>query len=88
MMLNMESYTNKETQKSFESFKEILLNYEREISKNGRLYIHDIDSYVAGMHSCLTIPLKRVTGYLSTTVKHFNFAKQDEFKHRVKHIKN
>ena len=32
--------------------------------------------------------LGRVTGYLSTTVKHFNFAKQDEFKHRVKHIKN
>jgi len=32
--------------------------------------------------------LGRVTGYLSTTVKHFNYAKQEEFKHRVKHIKN
>ena len=32
--------------------------------------------------------LGRVTGYLSTTVKHFNFAKQDEFRHRVKHIKH
>ena len=32
--------------------------------------------------------LGRVTGYLSTTVKHFNYAKQEEFKHRIKHIKN
>ena len=32
--------------------------------------------------------LGRVTGYLSTTVKHFNFAKQDEFRDRVKHIKH
>ena len=32
--------------------------------------------------------LGRVTGYLSTTVKHFNLGKQDEFKDRVKHIKN
>lgn len=32
--------------------------------------------------------LGRVTGYLSTTVKHFNYAKQQEFKNRVKHIKN
>lgn len=77
-MLNMESYTNKETQKSFESFKEILLNYEREIAKNGRLYIHDLDSYVAVMHSCLTEPdslsqflLKRVTEYLSASYPNF-----------------
>lgn len=32
--------------------------------------------------------LGRVTGYLSTTVKHFNFAKQEEFKNRVDHFKN
>ena len=32
--------------------------------------------------------LGRVTGYLSTTVEHFNFAKQEEFKHRVNHFKN
>lgn len=32
--------------------------------------------------------LGRVTGYLSTTVKHFNYAKREEFKNRVKHIKN
>lgn len=25
---------------------------------------------------------------LSTTVEHFNFAKQEEFKHRVNHFKN
>jgi len=29
--------------------------------------------------------LRRVTGYLSTTVKHFNWGKQDEVAHRVKH---
>ena len=32
--------------------------------------------------------LGRVTGYLSTTVKHFNHAKQEEFKNRVNHFKN
>ena len=32
--------------------------------------------------------LGRVTGYLSTTVEHFNKAKQAEFKNRTKHIKN
>jgi len=32
--------------------------------------------------------LGRVTGYLSTTVKHFNAAKQSEFYDRIKHIKN
>lgn len=32
--------------------------------------------------------LGRVTGYLSTTVEHFNRGKQEEFKDRVKHIKN
>ena len=32
--------------------------------------------------------LGRVTGYLSTTVKHFNYAKQEEFKNRVNHFKN
>ena len=32
--------------------------------------------------------LGRVTGYLSTTVKHFNFAKQNEFRDRVVHIKH
>jgi ribonucleoside-triphosphate reductase len=32
--------------------------------------------------------LGRVTGYLSTTVEHFNFAKQEEFKNRVNHFKN
>lgn len=32
--------------------------------------------------------LGRVTGYLSTTVEHFNHAKQQEFKHRVDHFKN
>ena len=29
--------------------------------------------------------LGRVTGYLSTTVEHFNNAKQDEFHNRKKH---
>ena len=32
--------------------------------------------------------LGRVTGYLSTTVKHFNEGKQQEFRQRIKHIKN
>lgn len=32
--------------------------------------------------------LGRVTGYLSTTVKHFNKAKQAEFKNRTNHFKN
>lgn len=32
--------------------------------------------------------LGRICGYLSTTVKHFNKGKQDEFYDRVKHIKN
>ena len=32
--------------------------------------------------------LGRVTGYLSTTVEHFNNAKKDEFKNRVNHFKN
>ena len=32
--------------------------------------------------------LGRVTGYLSTTYKHFNPGKQSEFKDRIKHIKN
>lgn len=32
--------------------------------------------------------LGRVTGYLSTTVKHFNKGKQEEFYDRIKHIKN
>ena len=32
--------------------------------------------------------LGRVTGYLSTTVKHFNKGKQEEFRDRIKHIKN
>jgi len=32
--------------------------------------------------------LGRVTGYLSTTVKHFNVAKQSEFYDRIKHIKH
>ena len=30
----------------------------------------------------------KITGYLSTTVKHFNFAKQNEFRDRVVHIKH
>lgn len=34
------------------------------------------------------VRLGRVTGYLSTTVEHFNEGKQDEFYDRVKHIKN
>ena len=33
------------------------------------------------------IRLGRVTGYLSTTVEHFNKGKQDEFYDRVKHLK-
>jgi ribonucleoside-triphosphate reductase len=32
--------------------------------------------------------LGRVTGYLSTTVEHFNKAKQAEFKNRTNHFKN
>ena len=32
--------------------------------------------------------LGRVTGYLSTTVEHFNSGKQAEFKNRVDHFKN
>ena len=32
--------------------------------------------------------LGRVTGYLSTTVEHFNNAKKDEFTNRVNHFKN
>lgn len=32
--------------------------------------------------------LRRVTGYLSTTKKHFNYGKQKETDDRVKHIKN
>ena len=34
------------------------------------------------------IRLGRITGYLSTTVEHFNSGKKKEFKDRVKHIKN
>ena len=34
------------------------------------------------------IRLGRITGYLSTTVEHFNAGKQKEFKDRVKHIKH
>lgn len=34
------------------------------------------------------IRLGRITGYLSTTVEHFNSGKQKEFKDRVKHIKH
>ena len=34
------------------------------------------------------IRLGRITGYLSTTVEHFNKGKQDEFYDRVKHMKN
>lgn len=30
--------------------------------------------------------LGRITGYLSTTVEHFNVGKQQEFKHRIDHI--
>ena len=32
--------------------------------------------------------LGRVTGYLSTTVKHFNAGKRQEFNNRIKHFKN
>ena len=32
------------------------------------------------------IKLGRITGYLSTTIEHFNAGKQQEFKHRVDHI--
>lgn len=28
--------------------------------KNNRVYIHDLDSYVLGMHNCLTLPFKRL----------------------------
>ena len=34
------------------------------------------------------IRLGRITGYLSTTIEHFNKGKQDEFYDRVKHMKN
>ena len=34
------------------------------------------------------IRLGRITGYLSTTVEHFNKGKQEEFYDRVKHMKN
>ena len=34
------------------------------------------------------IKLGRITGYLSTTIEHFNHGKQKEFKDRVKHIKH
>ena len=34
------------------------------------------------------IRLGRITGYLSTTIEHFNSGKKKEFKDRVKHIKN
>ena len=64
------NYTNKEKEAP-KSFEEILLNYEREIAKNDRLYIHDLDSYIVGAHNCLTIPLNRVTGYLSTSYSNF-----------------
>ena len=32
------------------------------------------------------IKLGRITGYLSTTIEHFNAGKQQEFAHRVDHI--
>jgi ribonucleoside-triphosphate reductase len=32
------------------------------------------------------IKLGRITGYLSTTIEHFNEGKQQEFAHRVDHI--
>ena len=32
--------------------------------------------------------LGRITGYLSTTVEHFNAGKKDEFYDRVKHFKH
>jgi len=38
--------------------------------------------------SCEIDELGRVTGYLSTTVKHFNEAKRDEFYNRTEHFKN
>ena len=34
------------------------------------------------------IRLGRITGYLSTTIEHFNSGKKKEFKDRIKHIKN
>ena len=32
------------------------------------------------------IRLGRITGYLSTTIEHFNAGKKQEFEHRVDHI--
>ena len=40
--------------------KEVALNHMSEMAKNNHLnneiYIHDLDSYAAGMHNCMTIP--------------------------------
>lgn len=49
-------------------------------------YIGDIPDACPKCGGTDIMRLRRVTGYLSGTYKHFNLGKQDEVEHRVKHI--
>lgn len=67
----MENYTNKEKETP-KSFEEKALYAEKELRIKIGLYAHNLDSYIVVAHNCLTVPLNRVTGYLSTS----NFLKE------------
>ena len=60
-----ESFGGRIGQASSANLKEYALNYcmpkwMAEKHKNNEIYIHDLDSYAAGMHNCLTVPFDKL----------------------------